>query len=79
MGKPAVAAETSGKRIDRDDPSLSQRNIWNLVKFDFHDSNILIAHPPNWTDACDLDEYADIQPNDENRVKMHMNRDTDFF
>ena len=76
MGKPSSAADNISKRIDRDDPSLSQRHIWNRIKIDFHDQNIVIEHPSTWEDASEVIGYYDVQPNDEKRFHMHMSRDT---
>jgi len=79
MGKPSVASATAGNRIDRDDPSLYQRNIWLRVKMDFHDPTIVISHPPNWDQASAIDGYSDIRPNDPQRLIRHQGRDADFF
>jgi hypothetical protein len=40
MGRPSDASENVGTPIDRDDSSLSQRNIWNRIKMDFHDESV---------------------------------------
>ena len=79
MGRPSVASANVGSRLDRDDPSISQRNIWNRVKIDFHDSTVVVHDPSNWTDASGIEGYSEINPNDAQRLKMHQNRDTDFF
>ena len=79
MGRPSVASTNVGSRVDRDDPSLSQRNIWNRVKIDFHDSSVIVHDPTNWTDASEIEGYSEINPNDAQRMKMHQNRDTDFL
>ena len=79
MGRPSVASQNVGSRLDRDDPSLSQRNIWNRVKIDFHDSTVVVHDPSNWTDASGIEGYTEINANDAQRIKIHQNRDTDFF
>ena len=79
MGRPSAASENVGTRIDRDDSSLSQRNIWNRIKMDFHDESVIVHNPSNWSDASTIEGYSEIKPNDKQRMSRHQNRDTDFF
>ena len=79
MGRPSAASENVGTRIDRDDSSLSQRNICNRIKMDFHDQSVIVHNPPNWSDASNTEGYSEIKTNDKQRMKRHQNWDTDFF
>ena len=79
VGKNSSAAESTGRRVDIDDPSLNNRNIWARIKTDFHDARIVITHPGNWEHAREIEGFADINPNDPQRILSHINRDIQFF
>ena len=79
MGKPSTTAVRVGKRVDRDDPSLTQRNIWARVTIDFHSPEIVVNNPSNWNQASNIEGFSDIKPNDPQRILRHQGRDTDFF
>ena len=79
VGKNSSAADSIGRRVDIDDPSLNNRNIWARIKTDFHDARIVISHPGNWQNAKEIDGFADINPNDPQRMLSHINRDIQFF
>jgi hypothetical protein len=78
MGRPSTASENIGTRIDRDDSSLYQRNIWNHIKMDFHDQSVIEHNPSSWSDASTIEGYSEIKLNDKQRMNRHKNRDTHF-
>lgn len=74
MGKESSASEFIGKRVDRDDTSLSLRSIWNQIKIDFHDESVIVYNPSNWTDASIIDDLFEINPNDQQRMNQRGSR-----
>ena len=71
LGKPSTASENVGKRIDRDDSSLSLRSIWNRIKMNFHDPSVVVHNPSNWSDASTIDGSSEINPNDVQKMNEH--------